>query len=146
MRYKILILLSFIIATPLISYSKDILTIEDSWIRQPPPNMRVLAAYMTLRNPTANDIHLVDVTSPDFESSMMHATVEEDGLMKMVHQDEILIPANGFAKLAPGATHIMLFDPIKPVVENSQLTLILHFNDKTTQSFLAPVTKTAPSD
>lgn len=122
----------------------DILTIEDPWIREAPPNARVLAAYLTIHNNSDKPVHITAATSPAFGSSMMHATVEDNGVSRMVHLDELEIPPGGSVSFEPGGKHIMLFDPEKRFKAGDKVPLVLHMDNGICNFFDATVRKTQP--
>ncbi len=84
------------------------LTISSSWIRPAPPNAPAMAAYFDLYNHTDTDIVITDSDSDSFGMTMIHDTVIEDGVAKMLHLDSLTIPANSSVSLKPMAKHMML--------------------------------------
>lgn len=85
--------------------------VEDAWVREAPPSARMLAAYMIIRNSSDRDRVLVDVESPQFRHVMLHKSEVVDGVARMLHQDEILVPAQGSVVLEPGSYHLMMPAP-----------------------------------
>ncbi len=122
----------------------DILGIENPWIREAPPNARVLAAYLTVRNNTDRPVTITAATSPAFGSAMMHDTIEENGMSRMVHIDRLEIPPHGEIRFAPGGRHIMLFDPEKRFKAGDKVPLVLHMDNGICNFFDATVRKTQP--
>ena len=87
------------------------LSIIKGIILQGPPNISVNAAYGVLKNITDEDITLIRLTSPVFDSVQLHdMEYSDDGKAKMVHITRPLIPANGELKLAPGGKHLMMLN------------------------------------
>jgi len=68
----------------------------------------VLGGFMTIANSSDKDDALVGVTSPDFNMVEMHQTVMQDGMGKMIPQEQIVVPAGGEVVLKPGSYHLML--------------------------------------
>lgn len=101
------------------------LQVEDPWVRAGPPTARVMAGYMTLRNPGDSDREIVRVSSPAFERVEMHQSRIEDGMARMIPQDALRIPAHGSLKLAPGGYHLMLFNPAAPLQPGDTVELTL---------------------
>ncbi len=122
----------------------DILSIENPWIREAPPNARVLAAYLVIHNNSDAPVAITDVTSPACGSAMMHPTVEENGLSRMVHLGRVEIPPHGEVRFAPGGRHIMLFDPEKRFRAGDKVPLVLHMDNGICNFFDATVRKTQP--
>lgn len=117
------------------------LIVENIWIREAPPNVNVLAAYMTLKNPTDQDITLVCAESPAFKDIMFHKTEVSNGIAKMRHADEIVIPAHSDFILSPGNYHMMLMGRKVLLKEGDNVKLTLIFKTIENQKITAIVKK-----
>ena len=115
------------------------------WIRQAPPGVKVLAAYLSLENLTGAPLSFVAVSSPEFDSVMIHESVVKDGIESMVPVDRLPIPAKGRVELKPGGYHLMLMQPKKNLFAGDTVTLILTFSDKSELAILAPVRRDPPA-
>lgn len=115
------------------------------WIRQAPPGVKVLAAYLSLENLTGAPLSLDSVSSPEFDSVMIHESVVKDGIESMVHVDKLPIPAKGRVELKPGGYHLMLMQPKKTLFAGDTVTLMLTFSDKSELAILAPVRRDPPT-
>lgn len=102
------------------------LSIGKAWIRPAAPGVNSMAAYFSLRNNSNRTIEIVESSSSAFAATMIHDTVIEDGVASMQHLDGLEIAANSTKILAPMATHMMLMQPVKPLVlgDSVDLTLI----------------------
>ena len=120
------------------------LVAENIWIREAPPTVTVMAAYMTLRNQTDRDITLICAESPAFEDVMFHRTEINDGMAKMRHADKIVIPAHSSFDFAPGGFHLMLMGRKNTLREGDNVDLTLIFEQKENQEITAVVKKTMP--
>lgn len=87
------------------------LQITQAWIAEAPPVSRVMVAYMTISNDTAQDIVITKADSELYSSIEFHETIHEDGLAKMIRHDHLTIPAKGKLELKRGGAHMMLFNP-----------------------------------
>jgi hypothetical protein len=103
--------------------------IEDAWVREAPPSARMLAAYMTLKNPADQDQVLVEVQSPAFSHVMLHRSEVIDGVARMIHLDEVVIPAGGSVQLEPGGLHLMMPAPETRLSAGDRVPLVLLFAD-----------------
>ena len=101
--------------------------IENAWVREAPPTARMLAAYLTLKNPGDQDRVLVKVQSPAFSHIMLHKSEVVDGVARMVHLDEIAIPAGGSVQLEPGGLHLMMPAPEVRLSAGDRVPLVLIF-------------------
>ncbi|UCE76777.1 MAG: copper chaperone PCu(A)C [Gammaproteobacteria bacterium] len=103
--------------------------VEDAWVREAPPGARMLAAYLTVNNSGAEDLVLVEVQSPAFSHIMLHKSEVVDGVARMVHLDEIVIPAQGSVQLQPGGMHLMMPAPEARPSAGDRVPLVLIFAD-----------------
>ncbi len=104
--------------------------VEDPWIRAAPPNAPALGAFMTLHNGAHRELSLVAVESRlEVEAAELHRTIMADGMMKMVPQQQMVVPAQGSLELKPGSWHIMLIGPHQVPQAGDQVDLVLHFSD-----------------
>ena len=85
-----------------------------------------MAGYFDIHNNSTETITIVDSKSELFDMTMIHNTVIEDGIAKMVHMDGLSIPAKSTVRLKPLGTHLMLMRPNKAlkVGERVSVTLI----------------------
>jgi len=85
---------------------------------------RAAAAYMEIKNEGESDA-LIGAYS-DLAMTMLHETVESDGVMKMEMTERVEIPQYHVASLAPGGLHVMVMGLSPDVLgeETFPLTLI----------------------
>ncbi len=134
-----------LMSLPLLVHAQQPMTVEDSWVRAAPAGAPVLGGYMTLTNNTRRAISLVEVSSPQFERVEMHLSSMEDGVSRMEQVDRITVRGRNSVSLEPGGLHLMLFNPIAPVVEGDILELTLRFDNGWTSELTVPVRRTNPS-
>ncbi len=141
MKKRLLIfLISFLSFSAL---AEQTVTTENAWLREAPPTVKVWAAYMTLKNPTDQDMVLIDADSPAFENLMFHKTEIIDGIAKMHHADHIVIPAHSSFEFKPGEYHIMLMGRKIPLKEGDEVKLTLIFKNLERQEITAVVKKSS---
>jgi len=135
-------LLSLILSVwSLLTVAESTLQVEDAWVREAPPNAHMMAAYMTLMNRGAGDAVLTQVDSPAFGHVMLHKSEVVDGVARMIHQHEIVIPAHGSVELRPGSFHLMMPAPDKRLVEGDRVDFVLTFSNGDTIRVQADVRK-----
>lgn len=79
------------------------------WVRYRP---QASALYVQLYNvDPSQSAYVVGARSPAFATAELHESFEQDGMLGMRQVAELQVPPLGHANLAPGAHHIMLFDP-----------------------------------
>ncbi len=129
MRLKIFTILA-IVSSISCSNAQEI-SVHDAWIRSAPASAQVVAAFMKIENPGSTEVHLLRAEAADYASVELHRTQMEDGMMKMIKQPNIPIPAKGHVMLKPGSWHIMLIKPNKVPSEGEEVMLNLHFDNGT---------------
>jgi protein SCO1/2 len=109
---------------PLVNAGKQSsLSIENAWIRPAPPQAPSMAAYFDIVNNTASAITIIGSSSMQFDNTMIHNTVIENGIASMSHMDNLVIPAGARISLSPGAKHMMLMAAKSPLKEGSQVDI-----------------------
>ena len=79
-------------------------------------------------------------SSPAAKTAELHETVDENGVMKMVHHPEGWeIPAGGTLELKPGGKHIMLIGLTAPLVAGEKIKVTLNFEKAGAQTIDVPV-------
>jgi copper(I)-binding protein len=117
------------------------ISIDDPWVREAPPNVKVLAAYMSIKNASSEQRILSSIASSAFESVEIHETVNHDGMMLMEHQPQLVIAAKSKVVLKPGSYHLMLMGPKKSFIAGDVVDLSLKFANGEEISIAAPVRK-----
>lgn len=103
--------------------------VDNAWIREAPPGAMAMGGYMTLHNHANADRMLVGASSPAFESVMLHQTVMEGTMAKMVHQHMIAIPANGSVTFEPNGYHLMMMKPKHALKAGDVVSVTLSFKN-----------------
>lgn len=96
---------------------------------------------MILKNLGKTERHLVEVSAHGFDKVMLHRTVVEGGIAKMVHQNEVTIPSGGRLEFKPGDYHLMLMGPEKRFVAGEQIDMLLKFRNGEMQPVVYRVLK-----
>lgn len=118
--------------------ARDSLEITNAWVPLAPPKAKIMAAYVTIENPTDDLVEITEVTSPDFAHVMIHETVVEDGVSRMEMRDKLLLTAGEKVVMQRGGLHLMLM--YKKRVFKQGDTVILKFTtSKGTVTVTAPV-------
>ncbi len=131
---------TFLLALCLFAVNAGELVVSDPWIRSAPPNAPALGAFMVLENHSDAEVSVVDVhTSLAVGRVELHRTKMADGVMKMVLQKSIPVPAHSSTVLKPGSWHIMLIGPEKVPTMGEVIELTLVLDDGTEQVVAATV-------
>ncbi len=110
--------------------------IEVSNISMPkvPSVSRTAAIYFTLFNKTDNEAKLIDVSTDVAYHAMFHMSKEVNGIAKMQHMDELIIPAKSKLEFMPGSYHIMLMG-IDHKLVSQPFVVSLEFSDSSVSQF-----------
>lgn len=82
--------------------------VESAWSRATVPGATTGVIYATLANQGPDAVTITGAASESARMVMIHETTMVDGVMKMRHRDEIVVPPGGRLEMAPGGVHIML--------------------------------------
>ena len=140
----------------------DSIAIRDAWVRAPPPNVVTSAAYATIENASDREMTLIAVTVTQAQRAELHtmgaATPRDAGTPSagapaalpmggMRAVQGLPIPARGMASLAPGGTHVMLFDVAPSLSAGATVTMTFTFDNGQTQTanaIVRPPSATGP--
>ncbi|MBB5515658.1 hypothetical protein FHS89_001670 [Rubricella aquisinus] len=103
------------------------LTIDHPWARETTPMARASGGFMTITNTGDRDERLLSA-SADFARAELHITVTEDGVNRMMEQEDgIVIPAGGTLEFKPGSYHVMFMGLTGPFIEGEEKEVTLIF-------------------
>ncbi len=103
----------------------DGVVVRDAWIRAAPPGMDVLAGYATIENRGSTPVVLVSAESTAFDTVELHEMTMLGGVMKMRMLERVEIAPAASASLEPGAKHLMLRRPHRPVAPGDRIDVTL---------------------
>lgn len=86
----------------------EMLSIERSWIREAPPGVPTLAAYMTITNNFESSLTIIGVSSNVSTLAEIHEVKMDNEVMQMRRMTEIIINPGQRLELKPSSTHVML--------------------------------------
>lgn len=104
-------------------------SISDAWISEAPAIVSILAGYANIHNSSNTSITLIAISSQDFSKIEIHRNVFNGEMVSMEKQESLEIPAKSTILLSPGDSHLMLFDPSKPLRSNDIVTLVFSFSN-----------------
>ncbi|MBF0380431.1 MAG: copper chaperone PCu(A)C [Magnetococcales bacterium] len=115
--------------------------VEGAWVRAAPPTVKILAAYMTIKNVGDTSKTVVGAHSPQFAKVEFHESLIRNGMATMIARDSLAISAGGEAVLSPGGYHMMLIAPQRRINVGDKIAINLHFSDGTGYQVIANVMK-----
>lgn len=101
--------------------------IVDPWVQAAPPNVKVLAAYMEIKNYGGNPRILINVSSTAFDQVGIHRSMLHGNMVHMEQLNDLTIPPKASEVLKPGGLHLMLTGAKKPFNIGDQVPLTLTF-------------------
>ena len=101
--------------------------VQDPWVLAAPPNAKVLAAYLEIKNNGEKPRILTGVSSPAFGQVGIHQSIMHGNMVHMEQLKELNIPAHSSVALKPGGLHLMLMDAKKPLRVGDQVPMTLTF-------------------
>lgn len=101
--------------------------ILDPWVQAAPPNVKVLAAYLEIKNYGSNPRVLINVSSPVFDEVGIHQSMMHGNMVHMEQLKELAIPPRDSVVLKPGGKHLMLTGAKKPLNIGDQVPMTLIF-------------------
>lgn len=93
-------------------HSSNMLHIKGAYQPERPGFMSMHAGYLNIENRVDEDIYIVGVTSPDYQSVSIHRSFQIGGVYKMENVSSLKIPAGQTVSLEPGGLHLMLHGPL----------------------------------
>lgn len=107
--------------------------VSDAWARETVAGQPMAAGYFTLTNPGDEPIRLVGVETEAANGASLHTSIVENGVASMRPiEGGLLVEPGSYVTLEPGGDHVM-FEGLKaPLVEGSEVTLTLTFEDGAT--------------
>lgn len=106
----------------------DAISIVDAVARPAPLAGGNGAVYLTVINGRATPVQLSHATSPAAARVEIHETVQENDVVRMVHQpDGFTVPPHGSLVLSPGGKHIMLVDLVDALAVGDTIEVTFYF-------------------
>ena len=118
----------------------DSLRILDPWVR-PSAGKPNSAAYMQIMNKTNEDIVITGAISEVANSTELHQSADDRGVIKMYAIDKLLVPAHDVVYLKPKSTHIMLMKLKEELEEGQKIKITIYTENAGSITFEAPVRK-----
>ena len=110
------------------AWADGALQISGAWIRHMPAGIPS-AGYFTLKNEGRDTRYLVGAECAAFGNTMLHRSVETNGVSRMLDVDAVKVAAGGEIKFAPGGYHVMFMMPKKTFKIGEQVPVTLKFKN-----------------
>lgn len=86
------------------------LQLDDAWVRALPPMQPTTAAYLSVKNTGTAAVLISGARVEGAGRVEIHTSEEVDGLVRMAQLSTLKLEPGATLDLAPGGTHLMLFD------------------------------------
>lgn len=133
------VLMGLAIAPSALAKPPSGIVIQGAWIREAPPGATALAAYATVTNRSDHADRLLGVAASAFKKASFHQMTMEHGVMHMAALPQLVLPAHQSVVFKPGANHIMLEDPKRPLRAGNKVRLVFTFEHAGTVHLEVPV-------
>lgn len=114
------------------------IVVRDAWVRESSAIRTLSSGYVTIENRAARDLTLVGVAVEGAGRAELH-TMRQEGDAVMRKVESLRIPARSSVELAPGGTHVMLFDVNPPFVAGAAAMMTLAFDNQQQETVRAVV-------
>lgn len=104
------------------------ISVEEAWVR-PDPLWENAAGYFLITNDGNESDYLIEVRLEFADMSMVHETVMEGDVHKMLHRERVEVPAGGQVEFKPLSFHVMIMGLIEGLELGDDVTLVLVFED-----------------
>lgn len=98
---------------------------ENGWIRSAPPEAPVRAGYVELFNAGERAVILNKAASPAFGAVEIHEMRDVDGVARMRRLPQLELHPGERVQLKPGGIHLMLFRPVAPLSDDTEVEVEL---------------------
>lgn len=103
--------------------------VKDVWVQTAPPGVKVMAAYLEVKNTGKQQQVLTGVSSPAFGKIEIHRSVIHGNMAHMEHQKELPVPPGTSVLLQQGGLHLMLMGVKKPLAAGDQVPMTFVFGN-----------------
>jgi len=104
------------------------LVITQAWSRATPGGAKIGVGYLTIENKGSTPDRLTGASAEVAGKVEVHEMVMNNGVMTMRPLDKgLIIDPGKTVKLAPGGSHLMLFDLKSPLKQGDKLPVTLEF-------------------
>jgi copper(I)-binding protein len=103
-------------------------SVNDARMRWLPGDLP-MAGYFVITSHAPGPLRLSGATSPVFGHVMLHRSVEEAGVERMVHVDDVDLAPSESVSFAPGGYHLMLMHRTQVLHVGEEVPVTLSFSD-----------------
>ena len=110
---------------------QPLVSVDDARMRWLPGDLP-MAGYFVITSHAPGTLRLLGAASPAFGDVMVHRSLEEGGVARMVHVDGVDLIPGVSVTFAPGGYHLMLMGRAQELHVGEEVPVTLRFNDDQT--------------
>ena len=104
-------------------------TVENAWLRMPPPAADSAGAYLVLINDGDRDVKITSVETDIAGKAEFYSIFFLEGTVLKQKMGAVIVPAHGKLMLSPGGNHLILKDLHKTLNAGDHVVLKLNTSD-----------------
>ena len=112
-----------------VAESEGPLVVHSAWVPQAPPNIGVMAGYMSVVNVSSDPIVIAGLSSSAYKEVQMHQSLVEDGISTMAEVKSVVVGPGARIEFSPGGLHLMLIAPVSTDNSADTVPMMLHLAD-----------------
>ena len=120
---------------------KQVLLIENPWLREAPPGAMSLAAYMNITNITDSVVSIQGVSSEIAKMTELHEMKMENDMMQMRELPEIVLQPGQTIELKPKGHHVMFMGVEQSFKEGDEVEIEFKLSNHPPVNVILPVKK-----
>ncbi len=137
----LLIVFCSVASVNVVEAESELLSFDRTWIREAPPGVPTLAAYMDITNNTESPITITAVSSKASKRAELHEVKMDNDVMQMRKMDEVIIQPGQTFQLKAGGSHVMLMGVESSYKEGDEIEIEFELKDHPAVKVMVPVKK-----
>jgi copper(I)-binding protein len=102
----------------------------DAWVAEGPPDAETLNAYMTLHNPTHENVAVIGATTAAAERVELRRSGRKGRVLGVEPRRKLVIPAGLKIRMQTKALHFALIHPKRPLKTGDAVDFILQLDNR----------------
>jgi len=102
------------------------LVTSDAKIFLPKDDSTMMVGLVTLKNTSDQEIMVLKVRSSSFKLSMIHQSINDSGVQRMMLKSELILKPGTELKMSPGGVHFMFAGPTSKLKKGATVTANLY--------------------
>ena len=112
------------------------IVVKNAWVRAAPAGSQIMAAYMHIDNQGSQTMSSSKIIANGFEKTEIHTSYVVDEISKMKKLNNLSIKESESLVMEPGGLHLMLINPDGVPKRNSNVEILMFFENASTSKVL----------